>query len=187
MDIQVSSSSSSLLPLSLPLYPSLLLHLLLSLQEFKGMLHFLLLLLFSSPSLSFSLLSSFSTTPAGPTYSSTSADVGSNSPVKEHDRWSMELNLTSTNPDQRTIRWFVNGVQQPIFFNRIPAQVQFGVCVTSFSSFILFSFLLFSSLLFSPLLDRYTLPERHLRIRLVGASSDTEGETSSERKDVPMG
>ena len=53
--------------------------------------------------------------------------VGQNTQAREGDEVEMEVNLTSQDPSQRTLHWFVNGVQQKIFITGVPARVEFAV------------------------------------------------------------
>ena len=39
----------------------------------------------------------------------------------------MELDLRNRIKEQRTLRWFVNGIQQKYFFTCIPASVKMGI------------------------------------------------------------
>ena len=41
----------------------------------------------------------------------------------------MEVDLRSGESEKRTLHWFVNGRTQKVFFNKLPSNVQFGVCL----------------------------------------------------------
>ena len=56
--------------------------------------------------------------------------------VNEGDRWEMEVDLRSEDPEKRTLHWFIRGKQQKGFFKGIHNQVEFGVCYYFFSSFL---------------------------------------------------
>ena len=70
------------------------------------------------------------TTLAGSVYTS-SARVGNNTGARCGDEVEMEVNLKSQDRSQRTLHWFVNGVQQKIFITGVPDRVEFAVCCSS--------------------------------------------------------
>ena len=43
----------------------------------------------------------------------------------------MEVDLRSEESEKRTLHWFVNGKTQKLFFRKLPSNVQFGVCFSS--------------------------------------------------------
>ena len=43
------------------------------------------------------------------------------------DEWSMEVDLRSEEKEERTLHWFVDGMQQKGFFKGLPDSVEFGV------------------------------------------------------------
>ena len=67
---------------------------------------------------------------AGDVYTS-SGEVGSNTSAYCLDLIEMEVNLTSQDPSQRTLHWFVNGEQQKTFITGVPDRVEFAVCCSS--------------------------------------------------------
>ena len=53
--------------------------------------------------------------------------VGHNTGASAGDEVEMEVNLTSQDPSQRTLHWFVNGERQKIFITGVPDRVEFAV------------------------------------------------------------
>ena len=43
-----------------------------------------------------------------------------------------EVDLRSGEREKRTLHWVVNGVTQKVFSNKLPSNVRFGVCISSF-------------------------------------------------------
>ena len=41
----------------------------------------------------------------------------------------MEVDLRSSTPENRTLCWFVNGIQQKCFFYNLPATVKMGILI----------------------------------------------------------
>ena len=66
----------------------------------------------------------------GSVYTS-SREVGHNTGARRGDVVEMEVNLKSQDRSQRTLHWFVNGVQQKIFITGVPDRVEFAVCCSS--------------------------------------------------------
>ena len=54
-------------------------------------------------------------------------EVASNSPLRDGDVVTLELNLTSADPNTRTVHFFHNDIQQPFFFYALPSPtISFG-------------------------------------------------------------
>lgn len=55
--------------------------------------------------------------------------VGSDRSAKEGDIVTMELDLRSEEPENRTLHWFINGQQYKYYFFNVPQTVNFGICM----------------------------------------------------------
>ena len=69
-------------------------------------------------------------------------------PVTHGDLITLELNLSSEDPAQRTLRFFINNKQQPFVITHVPPAVQFAVCYLSPQSSIHYTFTISTFLFF---------------------------------------
>ena len=66
---------------------------------------------------------------AGVTCNRYNSDYSMNDSSEENDTVSMEIDLRSKTPEERTIHWFINDKQQRVMFTGVPETVEFAVCV----------------------------------------------------------
>ena len=66
---------------------------------------------------------------AGVTCNRYNSDYSMNDSSEENDTVSMEIDLRSKNPDERTVHWFINDKQQKVMFTGVPETVEFAVCI----------------------------------------------------------
>lgn len=60
-------------------------------------------------------------------YSNISDKVGRVKLINSDDIIEMEADLRSENPEERTLYFFINNIQQKIFFTKLPSRIQFAV------------------------------------------------------------
>ena len=79
----------------------------------------------------------FSFSVGGLTYTPGQRASGYNEVAVPTSLVTMEADLRSSNASERTVRWFVDNRQQPVFVSGLPPTVEFGVCGLIFFSTLL--------------------------------------------------